>query len=190
MNRVWCVLVVAGGAAALLGDGGAGAAAQLLQSGQSAVELMLVLAGSMVLWSGVMEILNRTGDVERLGRVLARVLSPLFGGLKDGECWSAMGMNIAANVLGLGNAATPAGIRAAQLLEKQGEAGLRALAMLLVLNNSGLQLLPTTVMTLRSAAGAANPADVWLPGLLTSGAATVCGLVLMGLINRGGLRRG
>lgn len=190
MNKVWCWMLVASCAAAMLTDGGAGAAGQLLQSGQGAVELMLTLAGSMVLWSGVMEILTRTGDVERLGRLLARVLSPLFGGVKDETCWSAMGMNMAANVLGLGNAATPAGIRAAQLLEKQGEAGLRALAMLLALNNSGLQLLPTTVMTLRSAAGAANPADVWLPGLMVSGAATLCAAVLMGLVNRGGMRRG
>ena len=158
----------------------------MLQSGQGAVELTLTLAGSMVLWSGVMEILTRTGDVERLGRLLARV----FGGLKDRDCWAAMGMNMAANVLGLGNAATPAGIRAAPLLEKQGEAGLRALAMLLVLNNAGLQLLPTTVMTLRSAAGAANPADVGLPGMAVSGAATLCGLALMGMINRGGMKRG
>ncbi len=190
MSRVWCWLLVASCAVAMLADGGAGAAVQLLQSGQGAVELMLTLMGTMVLWSGVMEILTRTGDVERLGKLLARVLSPLFGGLKDGACWSAMGMNMAANVLGLGNAATPAGIRAAQLLEKQGEAGLRALAMLLALNNSGLQLMPTTVITLRSAAGAANPADVWLPGLAASGAATLCAGLMMWLANRGGLRRG
>ena len=60
----------------------------------------------------------------------------------------------------------------------------KALAMLLVLNNSGLQLMPTTVMALRSAAGAANPADIWLPALLSSGAATVCGCGLMWLLNR------
>ena len=190
MNKVWCWLIVTSCTIAMLTDQSAAAAGQMLQSGQGAVELVLTLAGSMVLWSGVMEILTRTGDVERLGRLLARVLAPLFGGLKDRDCWAAMGMNMAANVLGLGNAATPAGIRAAQLLEKQGEAGLRALAMLLVLNNAGLQLLPTTVMTLRSAAGAANPADVWLPGLAVSGAATLCGLALMGMINRGGMKRG
>ena len=188
MSKVWGWLVVTSCTTAMLTD--QRAAAQLLQGGQGAVELVLKLAGSMVLWSGVMEILNRTGDVARLGRLLSRVLAPLFGGLTDGACWSAMGMNMAANMLGLGNAATPAGIRAAQLLEKQGEAGLRALTMLLVLNNSGLQLLPTTVMTLRSTAGAANPADVWLPGVVASGAATLCAVMLMGLINRGGLRRG
>lgn len=176
-------------AISLLTDGKKAASA-LLQSGDAAVQLMLTLMGSMVLWSGMMEILGATGDIGRLGKLLRRVLAPLFPGLKDDDCWAAMGMNIAANVLGLGNAATPAGIRAATLLEKQGEPGLRALAMLLVLNNSGLQLMPTTVITLRSAAGAADPADIWLPALAASGAATLCGIVLMWLVNRGGVRRG
>jgi len=169
---------------------GSGTTAALLQSGEGAVQFMLVLMGSMVLWSGLMEILNATGDIHRLGRLLRRVLAPLFPGLKDEESWAAMGMNIANKLLGLGNAATPAGIRAATLLEKQGEAGLQALAMLLVLNNSGLQLMPTTVITLRSAAGAADPADIWLPALAASGAATLCGGMLMWLLNRGGVRRG
>lgn len=190
MNKIWCWLFVTGCTAAMLTEQGDVTAMQILQSGQGAVELMLTLMGSMVLWSGLMEILTKTGDVERLGRGLGKLLSPLFGGLKDSGCWAAMGMNMAANVLGLGNAATPAGIRAAQLLEKQGAAGLQALAMLLALNNSGLQLMPTTVMTLRSAAGAANPADVWLPGLISSAAATLCAAALMWLVNRGGAARG
>ena len=160
------------------------AAGALMDSGAGAVEMTLTLMGSMVLWSGLMEVLRATGDVERLGRGLRRLLSPLFGSIKDDACWAAMGMNLAANMMGLGNAATPAGIRAAELLAHQGEAGVKALAMLLVLNNSGLQLMPTTVMALRSAAGAANPADIWLPALLSSGAATVCGCGLMWLLNR------
>lgn len=176
-------------AISLLTDGKS-AASVLLQSGDAAVQLMLTLMGSMVLWSGMMEILGATGDIGKLGKLLRQALAPLMPELKDEDCWAAMGMNITANVLGLGNAATPAGIRAATLLEKQGEPGLRALAMLLVLNNSGLQLMPTTVITLRSAAGAADPADIWLPALAASGAATLCGMVLMWLVNRGGVRRG
>lgn len=189
MNRIWCVLMLTACTISLLTDGNQAAAA-LLQCGGEAVELMLTLMGSMVLWSGLMEILSATGDVARMGRLLRRVLAPLFGGMKDEESWAAMGMNMAANMLGLGNAATPAGVRAAQLLEKQGEAGARALAMLLVLNNAGLQLMPTTVITLRSAAGAANPADVWLPAMIASMAAALCGALLLMLLQRGGGARG
>jgi len=182
MNRIWTwLMLTACGVALAAGKPAAGA---LMDSGAAAVELTLTLLGSMVLWSGLMEVLHATGDVERLGRGLRRVLAPMFGGMEDEESWAAMGMNIAANMMGLGNAATPAGIRAAERLSRQGEAGVKALAMLLVLNNSGLQLMPTTVMALRSAAGAANPADIWLPALLSSGAATVCGCGLMWLLNR------
>ena len=98
------------------------AAGALMDSGAGAVEMTLTLMGSMVLWSGLMEVLRATGDVERLGRGLRRLLSPLFGSIKDDACWAAMGMNLAANMLGLGNAATPAGIRAAELCESIGHA--------------------------------------------------------------------
>lgn len=190
MNIVWSWLMVTACTVAILTDQTGATVGGLLQSGQSAVQLMLTLWGTMTLWSGLMEILVETGDVERCGMLLRRFFAPLFPGLKDEKCWSAMSMNMAANVLGLGNAATPAGIRAAQLLEKQGDAGLRALAMLLALNNSSLQLMPTTVITLRSAAGAANPADIWPATLLSSGVATVAAALMMALVNRGGVRRG
>ena len=183
MSRAWMVLVMAGCGVALATGCAPQAAAALLESGAGAVKLWLVLLGTMPLWSGLMEILRETGDVERLGRCMRKDLTFLFPGLKDEACWSAMGMNLAANILGLGNAATPAGIRAAQLLEKQGRAGLNALAMLLALNNSSLQLIPATVMTLRTAAGAADPADIWLPTMLSSLAATGVAAGLMLLIN-------
>ena len=181
MGRAWITLVLAGGAMAFVAGRAPQAASALLESGAGAVKLWLVLLGAMPLWSGLMEILRETGDVERLGRCMRKCLAFLFPGLKDEACWSAMGMNLAANILGLGNAATPAGIRAARLLEKQGGAGVNALAMLLALNNSSLQLLPTTVITLRAAAGAAHPADIWPATLVSSGVATVVAAVLMRL---------
>lgn len=162
----------------------------LLLSGEKAVQLLLTLLGSMTLWNGLLEILNTAGDVARFGRVIRRILKPIFPGIQDDACWSAMGMNLSANLLGLGNAATPAGVRAAELLARQGEPGLRALAMLLALNNAGFQLLPTTVISLRSAAGAANPSDIWLPTLAVSAGATLSACLLMGLVNRGGAHRG
>lgn len=183
MSRAWMVLVMAGCGVALATGSAPQAAEALLESGAGAVKLWLVLLGAMPLWSGLMEILRETGDVERLGRCMRKCLAFLFPGLKDEACWSAMGMNLAANILGLGNAATPAGIRAARLLEKQGSAGVNALAMLLALNNSSLQLIPATVMTLRTAAGAADPADIWLPTMLSSLAATGVAAGLMLLIN-------
>lgn len=156
----------------------------LLESGGAAVSLMITLLGTMTLWSGLMEILAEAGDVRRIGRGLRRMLRPLFPGLADDACWEAMSLNLSANLLGLGNAATPAGIEAARLLAGQGQAGLRALAMLLALNNSSLQLMPTTVMALRAAEGSGSPAAVWPAALAASAAATVTAALLMAWRNR------
>ncbi len=189
MDLIWKVLMISSIFLALVSGRGSQAASALLTSGDEAVRLLLTLLAAMTLWSGLMQILTDTGDVSRLGRLFRRVARPLFPGLEDDGCWEAISMNLAANLLGLGNAATPAGIEAAKRLAAHGECGLRALAMLLALDNASLQLLPTTVITLRQAAGAYDPADVWGMTLVVSGASTVVAAVLMSVMNRHGLRR-
>lgn len=184
MGRIWTVLMLAASAIALLTGRAGETAAKLLDSGNQAVSLLLTLLGAMTLWSGLMEILAASGDVARLGRVFRRMLRPLFPGVTDDAAWDAISLNLSANLMGLGNAATPAGIEAAKRLVVLGEPGLRALAMLLALDNASLQLMPTTVITLRQTAGAANPADVWAPTLLVSGASTIIAAALMKLVQR------
>lgn len=181
MGRIWTILMLSSAAIALLTGRAGEAAARLLDSGNQAVALLMTLLAAMTLWSGLMEILADAGDVARLGRVFRRTLTPLFPGLTDDDAWDAMSLNLSANLMGLGNAATPAGIEAAKRLSALGEPGLRALAMLLAIDNASLQLMPTTVITLRQAAGAANPADIWGPTLLVSGASTLIAAGLMKL---------
>lgn len=152
--------------------------------------MMAALMGVMAVWNGMMRILEASGDAKRVGKLLRCVLRPLFPSSLSEESWRAIGLNVSANLMGLGNAATPAGMKAAKLLSVQGSAGLQALAMLLVLNNSGLQLIPSTVITLRASFGSANPADIWLPTLVSSGAATLVAAGLMMIINRGGAEHG
>ena len=190
MGRIWtAALALAMLTAALTGRAGAASGA-LLEAGAGAVRLTATLLGTMTLWSGLMEILAETGDLRRLGGGLRLLLRPLFPGVSDGETWDAMSLNLSANLLGLGNAATPAGVRAAALLGGQGESGLRALAMLLALNNSSLQLMPTTVIALRAEAGAAAPADIWPAALVSSAAATATAALLMALRQRRAARHG
>ena len=185
MRSIFCLIIL--GAAGYGWMCGRDASAALLSSGGEAIALAVERAGAMAMWCGLTEILRRSGDMARLGRMLRRVLRPLFPGLEDETAWSAVSTNLAANLLGLGNAATPAGIEAAQRLAQLGETGLRSLAMLLALNNAGLSLLPTTVISLRAAAGSADPAGIWLPALIVSGVSTVAAAGLMAIINR---RRG
>ena len=186
MGRIWAALVLISAMLSLI-SGNSGAVAQaLLDSGHRAVTLLMTLLATMTLWSGLMEILVATGDVTRLGKMFRRLLKPLFPGLEDDADWNAISMNLSANLLGLGNAATPAGIEAAKRLSALGRNGLSALAMLLVLDNTSLQLIPTTVITLRQAAGAKNPADIWGMTLLLSGITMVAAIGMMYLIQRGG----
>lgn len=191
MGRIFCTLVLASVGLALAGNHTDAAGQALLGAGTEAIRLAMTLGGAMILWCGLMEILRRAGDVARLGRLMRRVLRPLFPGLEDDAAWDAMSLNLAANMLGLGNAATPAGVEAARRLTEpaMGAPGLRALAMLLALNNSSLQWLPTTVIALRSAAGAARPADIWGPTLISSGAATAAAAMMMALAQRREIRR-
>lgn len=186
MGRIWTVLMLVSLGLALAGGKGQQAGAALLESGNQALTLLWTLLATMPLWSGLMEILSAAGDVERLGRLFRKILRPLFPGLEDDEAWNAMSMNLSANLLGLGNAATPAGIEAAKQLARLGKNGLRALAMLLVLDNAGIQLIPTTVITLRHAAGARDPGDIWGMTLLISGITMAFSAVLMRLVQGGG----
>ena len=186
MGRIWTVLVLVSSILSLA-DGRAGAASEaMLASGSRAVALLTTLLATMTLWSGLMEILCASGDVARLGRLFRRVLKPLFPGLEDDAAWDAVSMNLSANLLGLGNAATPAGIEAAKRLSALGKKGLSALAMLLVLDNASLQLIPTTVITLRQSAGAKDPADIWGMTLLVSGVTMAAAVVMMCMVQRGG----
>lgn len=144
-----------------------------MEGASSAVQLCLSLAGPLCLWSGVMTVLERSSAGLWLGRLLQRVLRRLFPqAARDEATLAALSGNLSANLLGLGNAATPMGIRAAQRMAVgcNGTAS-NELCRLVVLNTASVQLLPTTVAALRAAAGSAAPLDilpaVWLSSLFS-----------------------
>ena len=145
----------------------------LFTGAAEAVELCLELAGGICLWSGVMELMERCGVSGALSRFLAPALRRLFPrSAADPGILSAVAENISANLLGLGNAATPMGVRAATAMAAGcGGVASNELCRLVVLNTASVQLLPTTVAALRSAAGCATPLDilpaVWLSSLFS-----------------------
>lgn len=147
--------------------------AAALTGAASAVELCLSMAGALCLWNGVMTVLERSSLGAHLGRALRLVLRRLFPQAgQDEETLAALSGNLSANLLGLGNAATPMGIRAAvRMAQNCGGVASNELCRLVVLNTASVQLLPTTVAAVRSAAGCAAPLDilpaVWLSSLLS-----------------------
>ena len=140
---------------------------------QSAIDLSVSMAGMLCLWSGIMEVMNVCG----LSRGLARAFRPLLRQLlpeasRDEETLAAVSANVSANLLGLGNAATPLGIRAARRMARGcGGVASDELCLLVVLNTASIQLLPTTIASVRAAAGCRTPFDilpaVWFASVLS-----------------------
>lgn len=185
MGKIWVFLLLSATTISLLTGNAGAVSTALLASGEQAVTLVITLLGTMPLWSGLMEILSASGDVDKVGRLFRKLLQPLFPGLTDEQAWQAILMNLSANLLGLGNAATPAGMEAARRLSSLGDTGLRSLSMLLVLDNASLQLIPTTVITLRQSAGASDPADIWGMTLMISGVSMVMAVIIMKIVTPG-----
>ncbi len=161
-------------------------ASAALDGARSAIELSLSMAGILCLWSGVMEIMNACGisaGLAKMFRPLLRFLLP--DACRDAETLAAVSANVSANLLGLGNAATPLGIRAARRMARGcGGVASDELCRLVVLNTASIQLIPATIASVRAAAGCKTPFDilpaVWLASVLSVAA----GLLAAGLLSR------
>ena len=191
MTWVWTGMVVLSLLFGLTTDRLDAVAVAALEGAGSAVELSIAMAGTLCLWSGVMEILNVCG----LSAGLARAFRPLLRRLlprasRDPETLAAVSANVSANLLGLGNAATPLGIQAARRMA-QGCDGVASdeLCLLVVLNTASIQLLPATIASLRAAAGSQTPFDILPAVWLSSAASVAAGLAAARLLSRRGRRR-
>lgn len=161
-----------------------------VSGGADAVKLVLSLAGTMAVWGGIMRVAQRSGLTNALTKLLRPPLRLIFRGLKkDSAALSAIAMNLSANLLGLGNAATPLGIEAMKLLEKEEQPDERAspnMVKLAVMNACSVELIPATVAALRAAAGSASPMDILPCVLLTSICSLFAALLVAEALEWGG----
>lgn len=184
MAILWTGMVVLSMVFGLLNGRMEAVSSAALAGAGNAIQLCLSMAGVLCLWSGVMEIMNRCGMSAKLAhtfRPLLRVLLP--NASRDDETLSAVSANVSANLLGLGNAATPLGIQAARRMAR-GQEGVASdeLCLLVVLNTASIQLIPTTIASVRAAAGASSPFDilpaVWLSSILSVSAGLITAKIL------------
>ena len=187
MAWVWTVLVGASVLCGAVNGTMAAVAAAALEGAGAAGELCLGMGGAVCLWSGVMELMSRCGLAEGLSRLFRPLLRYLFpSAARDSEAMNALSANFSANLLGLGNAATPLGIRAARRMAQgcEGTAS-HELCRLVVLNTASIQLLPTPVAGVRAACGSAAPFDilpaVWLASILSVAAGLLASRLLQAL---------
>lgn len=183
MKTILVLLYILSTLSAAASGRGAAAGAALIAGAEEAVSLTLRLTGAVCLWSAVTEVLERCGGSALLARLLSPVLRRLFpGALRDRETMAALSENVSANLLGLGNAATPAGIRAARGLHRLGDED--GLGLLVVLNTASIQLLPTMAASLRGACGASAPFDITPAVWLCSSCSVAVGLTAAAVLRR------
>ncbi|MBD5325052.1 MAG: spore maturation protein [Bacteroides sp.] len=199
LNYIWVgfflvAFVVAVGRTLLAGDLDVWAEVMSasFSSASTAFELSLGLTGILTLWLGLMKIGERAGVIRIFGRLVSPLFTRLFPGVpKDHPAMGSIFMNVSANMLGLDNAATPLGLKAMQELQElnpEKERATDAMIMFLVLNASGLCLIPISIIMYRAQAGATNPTDVFLPILVATFIATLVGIVALCLKQRISLR--
>ncbi len=168
----------------LTGAMGAVSAAAMEGAG-SAVTVMLSLSGPLCLWCGVGELMRRSGLRERLAVLLSPLLGKLFPTLeKNKDGFSALCANVTANLLGLGNAATPMGIEACRAMGDGTDIATKEQCRLVVMNTASIQLIPTTIAALRAGLGCTSPMDILIPVLITSLISVSAGLLAAGVLSR------
>ena len=164
----------------------------VISSGESAVSLLLSIIGAMATWGGVMRIAQNSGITNAVARVLKPLIKLLFRNIEEkSETFSAIAMNITANLFGLGNASTPLGIKAMKELEKSEQAGETAttnMIMLAVVNSCSVQLVPTTVAALRLANGSASPFEILPCVLIVSVASFIVSVLCVKLFAKRGVK--
>ena len=189
MSRVIGILVALALVFGALGGNMAAVSNGLVEGASGVVGLLISIGGTICLWSGLMEVMARSGLADRVARLLRPLILLLFGEAgRDREACDALSQNMAANLLGLGSAATPSGLKAARRLQTLAAQKGRppdGVMLLIVLNTASLQLIPTTIAAVRAGLGAAEPYDILPAVWLASGVSISVGVLACKLMKRG-----
>ena len=176
---ILALMVISFVVAAITGNGDA-LLSCTLSGAQDAVSLCIGLAGTMALWSGLFRIAERAGLLKILSGWLRPITRILFRDENDEETLGHMTTNIVSNMIGIGNAATPAGLAAMRRMGQRSPGkATSAMAVFCVLNGASIQLIPTTIIGMRASAGSTMPADILLPVWITSFASALVGIVMI-----------
>ena len=150
----------------------------IFESTKSAVELSISMLGTMCLWNGIMEVASKTRIVKHLTQILNPIMKKLFPDINKGDkVYDEITMNIIANIMGLGNAATPLGLKAMKSMQKNNKEKdklTNSMAVFIVLNTASIQIIPTTVIAIRNSLGSKNPSIMIIPIWI----ATICAAIV------------
>lgn len=185
MNKIWAGMIIISVTLSIFSGRLQELITTLMSSTQSALQTVLDMLGMICMWSGFMKIAETSGVVKTLSNKVTPLVRFLFPELpKDNEVTGHIAMNMTANILGLGNIATPMGIKAMENLEKYNDDKKRlsnSMMMFIILNTASIQIIPTSVIALRATYNSSNPADVVLPIIIASFGSVIAGVFLVKL---------
>ena len=182
INKFWAFFIISGSIFLLLNDKADVLNSQIISSGKTSLDLILQIFPLMALWLGIMNIAKVSGLLDKASLFISPVLSKIFPEIPKGhESLGLISSNMIANIFGLGNAATPFGIKAMQSLQtlnKNKEEATHSMITFLVINTCGLTIIPTTIISLRMMHDSTSPTDIVLPCIIATFASLLIGLIL------------
>lgn len=183
MNKIWVFMIVVSIVIGIFKGLAPEMVNSIFDSTKSATENSLSIIGMICLWSGIMKVAEKCGVVKKLSKVISPLLNVLFPKLKkDSEARGSIALNMTANLLGLGNVATPLGLNAMEKMQEQNtdkDTLTDEMMMLIVINAASIQLIPTSIIALRVAYGSSNPVIIVVPVLVSSIASVLVGILLV-----------
>ena len=188
LNKIWPVFIILSFIYALLKSKMPELNDSIFNSCSQTVEMLLTFLGIMCMWNGIMQIIKETTLIDKIKKILRPFMRFLFPKLNiKSKAYEEMTMNIVANLLGLGNAATPIGLKAMQTLQEENpdkENLSDTMIMFLVLNTASIQIIPTTIIAIRSSLGSSNPAKIIIPVWISTIVAASAGILTVKLLSK------
>lgn len=188
INYIWFFLLFFGICFGIFTGKGEAISAGIVDSAEGTTNLIIGLVGIMCFWCGIMKVAEKSGFTEVLAKLLRPILRRLFKKAgKDDKSLGAIVMNLTANMLGLSNAATPFGIKAMEEMDRLNDnKGIASndMALFLVMNASCIQLVPSTIISIRASAGSKNPAAIIIPAILSTTIAAIVGIIICKIVEK------
>ena len=181
LNKIWPFFIIIAFIYAIFSGNLENLNSSIFASTSDAINLCISLLGTMCLWSGIMQIANRTTMIDKLIKFLQPIINILFPEIKQNkQIKKEISMNMIANILGLGNAATPLGLKAMKSMQKENDKKdtlSNSMMMFIVINTASIQIIPTTVIALRNSLGSTNPTQIVFPVWIATICAAIGGIV-------------
>ena len=179
MSKIWIVMIISSLVMTCFSAPGS-IISTMMTAAKMGVTMSIEFIGIYAVWLGIMQVLDDCKLSHKLSNVLSRPIRKIFG-QTDTETEKNICLNIASNIIGIGSAATPYGVKAMKGLDKGGEKATRAMIMLVVINSTGIQVLPTTVIGMRAMAGSVSPSCVLWPTIVATFVPTILGILLVAM---------